>query len=497
MWCLALLLKCLNTNFLILNKNQILFFGFLFHLLAAFFSVGYHQCDELFQVFEFAGYKLGLNSAAELPWEFHEKMRSGIQPLLVFLITKAFHFFSVTNPFSISFFVRFVQSIFSFVAFVGLLKILEKEMLSDKLKKTLWICGLFFWCIPYFHARFSSENFATTLFIFGLICILNVSRTKTALLSYALAGFLFGISFLCRFQMSFMIAGFFAWLLFNQRVQLKWLMLCCTSFVLALGIGLLADKWLYGELTFSWWNYLDLNLFQDKASAFGKEPLYYYFGEALLQLIPPFSIFILVAIVLFCIKNTKHFITWMFIPFIALHVLVSHKELRFLFPALNFLPFMVLYYIQMEQTKPSRFFKLSAKKWILKTAIAVNTLLLIFYTFKPADDTSYALKKIYDLGKGKNAVLFFEEKNPYNNQASLHYFRNPNIETMPLSQGSLASKYDKSVFYFSEKFSEGDIILKNGKVFLRIYSNFPDWFKYLNFNGWLDRSFTFSIYRAL
>lgn len=480
-----------------LSRNQIFFFGLLFHVCAAFFSLGYHQCDELFQEYEFAGYKLGINAASDLPWEFGEKMRSGIQPLIIFSITKLFHFFSINNPFSISLFIRFAQSLLSFMATFLLLKILEKELKSEKLKIAFWFSTFLFWCIPYFHARFSSENFASTIFLFGLICVLNAPTFKQQSISYLFSGLLFGISFLCRFQMSFMFVGFLAWLLFIKRMPLKWLLLCCLGFVLALSIGLLADKWLYGEVTLSWWNYLDLNLFQDKASVFGREPVYFYFEESLLQLIPPFSVFILVAIILFCIRNTKHFITWMIIPFVVLHVLVSHKELRFLFPVLNFLPFMVLYYIQMEQSKPLRFFKIISKAWISKTAVIINILLLVFYTFKPADETSFILKKIYDEVKGDTPILYYQDRNPYNNQASLNYFRNTKIKTLQVDSNQVHTLTAGSIYYFSEKFSDGDLIIKNQNVYLKIYQNFPAWFKYLNFNGWLDRSSTFAIYKAV
>ena len=97
-----------------LNKRNIIFFGLIVHVIAAYFNLGVHQADELFQIYEFAGYKLGLNAATDLPWEFVEKMRSGIEPLLVYLFTKAFYFISVTNPFIISFFLRLVQSLLSF-----------------------------------------------------------------------------------------------------------------------------------------------------------------------------------------------------------------------------------------------------------------------------------------------------------------------------------------------------------------------------------------------
>ena len=158
---------------------------------------------------------------------------------------------------------------------------------------------------------------------------------------------------------------------------------------------------------------------------------------------------------------------------------------------------MVLYYIQMEQSKPSRFFKIVSKTWIIKTAVIVNILLLVFYTFKPADETSFILKKIYNEVKGDAPILYYKDRNPYNNQASLNYFRNTKIKALQIDSSQTHTSSSNSIYYYSEEFSEGDLIIKNQNVYLKIYQNFPAWFKYLNFNGWLDRSSTFAIYKAV
>ncbi|MBK5097796.1 MAG: hypothetical protein JJE01_08435 [Gemmatimonadetes bacterium] len=47
------------------------------NLAAAYFSWGFHQFDEHFQILEFANYKLGNSPASDLPWEFSIR-RSGL-----------------------------------------------------------------------------------------------------------------------------------------------------------------------------------------------------------------------------------------------------------------------------------------------------------------------------------------------------------------------------------------------------------------------------------
>ena len=125
-----------------LDKKKIILFGLTVHIIAAYFNLGVHHADELFQIYEFAGYKLGLNAATDLPWEFGEQMRSGIEPFLVYVFTKGCYFVSISNPFSISFFLRLIQSLLSFWATVLLINYFEKEITNEKIKKYLWIFGL-------------------------------------------------------------------------------------------------------------------------------------------------------------------------------------------------------------------------------------------------------------------------------------------------------------------------------------------------------------------
>jgi GPI mannosyltransferase 3 len=479
------------------GRNTILAAGLLAHLLAAFFSVGYHQCDELFQVYEFAGYKLGLNSAEELPWEFSARMRSGMQPLVVYGATKTLAALSVHNPFTVSFVLRLLQSLLSFAALLLFLRVMEKEIRSPQ--KKLWLLGasLLAWCLPYFHARFSAENFSATLFLLGLGMLLHSLQAGRRSGILFVAGCLFGISFVCRFQMSFMIAGVLTWLLLMQKTKFLKMFFLFLGIFGALALGILADKWLYGQWTLSWWNYLDLNLFQDKASQFGREPFYYYIGEALLQGIPPFSLVLVFCIVAFWIKFKTHLLTWITLPFILLHFFVAHKELRFLFPVLNFLPFMVLYYFQSLEGKDNKILNFIRSKGFIRFALIVNTGALLAFTFKPADDTSQQLKNIYELTGGDQPVLLYEKRNPYNNAASLHYFRKPDLKTSDLLSDTANWQSSKNLYYLSEKFNEGEIIVKGGTTFKKIYSNFPAWFVYLNVNGWLERATTFSIYRKI
>jgi GPI mannosyltransferase 3 len=280
---------------LFVTRKQIIFTGLVFHLLAAFFSIGYHQCDELFQVFEFAGYKLGLNNAQDLPWEFHEQMRSGLQPMIVYGLTRFFWSVGVTDPFVISFIVRLMQALFSFAAVYWFTSHFERPVSNVSNNRALWMLSLLFWLVPYFHARFSSENFSATLFVLGLVLMLRSQHTFAALT----AGLLFGLAFVTRVQIVFMIAGWFAWCFFITKEYRKSVIPAMVGIGIAAGLGLLIDYWFYGSWTCTWWNYVNLNVFQGKANDFGRSPIYFYFTETSLQLVPPFSFLMIAVLFLF------------------------------------------------------------------------------------------------------------------------------------------------------------------------------------------------------
>lgn len=477
-----------------ITKSHIINLGLIVHLITAFFSVGYHQCDELFQVFEFAGYKLGLNSVNEMPWEFASQMRSGLQPLLVYCITKLAYLISVTNPFYIALFLRAGMALLSFFAMVKFLRLVEEELVSERLKLMLWAFGLLFWCLPYFHARLSSENFASTLFLFALTLALSYIKKEHKLRILILVGVLLGLSFVCRFQFSFMIAGLMVWLIVIKRVGFVPMALILFGLLISVALGVLVDKWLYGNWVFSWWNYLEQNLFENKASIYGESPVYFYLVEALLQLIPPFSLIFVLVLFGFWVKRNTHVLTWITLPFILLHFFVAHKELRFLFPVLNFLPPIFLLYVQSFNSNPPKWLKFSSFKGFLKFAVIINGLLLIYFAFKPADETSKSLQKIYSLVKGDKPVLYYVDKNPYNKQASLNYFRNSAIKTIKADSAMILN--GNNTYLYLEQFGgEEKINFMNGK-FEKIYSSFPSWISHFNFNGWLNRANCYEIYRV-
>ncbi len=102
-------------------------------LLTAWFSVGFNHFDEHFQIIEFAGLKLGLTEKTNLPWEFDCEMRPALQPFVVFSIYKAAALTGITNPFHISFVVRLLSAMLTFLSIHMVIRLFAPEFTNRNL----------------------------------------------------------------------------------------------------------------------------------------------------------------------------------------------------------------------------------------------------------------------------------------------------------------------------------------------------------------------------
>ena len=92
--------------------------GIVISVLMAWNSEGFYHYDEHYQIIEFAQYKAGKAVPEGLAWEFHEKIRPGLQPFFAYLVLKASYSMGFNNPFQIAFLLRLMSLALSlFVAY--------------------------------------------------------------------------------------------------------------------------------------------------------------------------------------------------------------------------------------------------------------------------------------------------------------------------------------------------------------------------------------------
>lgn len=294
-------------------------------IVTAWFSDLFYFPDEHYQVLEFMAYKLGITPASALPWEFAARIRSWMQPALYYAIAAPLRASGVTDMFMISFILRLLTGLFSVAALAAFVRALLPTIGSDEARRYFIRYLPLLGFLPYLFVRTSSETFSAAFIAFALAAAL---RNRLAL-----AGLLCGLAFECRYQTALMGLGLFAWLMIVARARLSALAGFVGGGVLALALGMLADRWGYGAWVFPPFGYFNVNIVQGVAAkSFGREPVLAY-----LYLLPATGFFaitlvVMAAMVAMWLRNPRHVVTWMSLPFVALHVMVAHKEARFLFP---------------------------------------------------------------------------------------------------------------------------------------------------------------------
>lgn len=467
-----------------MKEKQLLAIGFAVLLITAFFSKGYHHFDEHFQILEFASLKLGMSNAANMPWEYNTQMRSAVQPAFVVGLYSLLEFVGIENPFIISTLLRLVSVTFSFGITLLMINIFRNEVSEEFFGNWFLPLSLFLWFSAYNSARFSSENWSALFFMAGF-CLAFYFPNRFS--RFLLIGILLGTSFLLRFQSGFLILGFLVWLLFIKKEKLFGLLLCNVGVLLSIALGVLADKWLYGDWVLSCWNYFNQNILLGKAAGFGTEPWWWYLKEVFLQGIPPFSLLYLAGTLFFLIKKPKHPFTFILVPFLLVHLVVAHKEIRFLFPVIYFLPFILS--TALEKSEISR--KLPGWSVFQKGFWLVNFILLAIVMFRPADNTIGLYEAIYTK-YSQRATLYYTDKNPYLRVLDVKWYKRTNLEIIKINSVQELPEKTKGISLFvTENVNDANQITQPHQL---IYSGLPEWIKYFNYNGWIDRTRFWYVY---
>lgn len=466
------------------SEKKIQNISLLIFILTAIFSVGQHQSDEYFQIIEFAQFKLGYISSADLPWEFHEKMRPTIQPWIAYAIIKSFHFFGIDNPFRIEMIIRVITATSFWFIISKLNQILSIKYFPDKKWSVLFYSATYLlWFVPYTSVRFSSENYSALFFLIGIYFFLKDENKNRNLITM---GAFFAFAVLFRYQISMAVLGAYLWMLIIAKIPFKSLLYSVIAFILVILFGIYLDFLFYNEFVLTAINYLKLNLIEGRASRYGIFSWWFYFEMPLLSMVPPISM-ILIASFLFGLKRlSKNILVWSIIPFILVHFLIGHKELRFMFPIIYLFIFIAIYGLQ-------EFYKSrEIKRWhrrLFRFSAGLNIILLVFMIFKPADEkVSYYSYLYKNIDKG-NRQIVSAKKEIYHSLASLRssFYRPANtlsdvIYSSDQLETYLRNKEISSCYYIHDQYNYIGSI--EGYELEKVYCIYPEWLKNINVLDW-------------
>jgi len=474
-----------------MNKKNIYIAGAIVFILTAWFSEGYNHPDEYFQILEYAGLKLGQTDPANLAWEYHFKMRSAIQPLIAFSIHKCCNSAGINDPFIITFVLRLLTAAISFLSIFMLCRLYIQTINNKRLVGPFLLLSFLLWFSVYNSVRFASDTLSGRIFIIGFAWYFL--RKDEDIIKYLIAGLFLGLSFLIRFQTVFMIGGFLAWLLFIKKSGIPRLLILSLGFIMIIGLGVLSDRWLYGSWEITAWNYFQQNIIFDKVSGFGVYPWWYYFEQTFLNSVPPFSLIYIFAVLLYFIYRPKDVITWTLVPFLLIHFIIGHKELRFLYPMLGFLPVMII--LVCDQLLQRRGEKLAQNRFVkifIKTFWITCFVLLPFVIFHPADDRMHIFKKLYRINSGP-VLLYYDDLDPYKCCYDVNYYRRSGLVTRKIDSIShIKIPKDTLTYFITAKLPDFQGADYSHSL---IYFALPEWMKWFDINNWIERTKFWRIYR--
>lgn len=320
-----------------MRRNWI-WFSMAAHVAAILFSVGYYDLDEHFQILEFGFVRAGGGSAKLLPWEYASQIRPWLMPGIFEFLLKASRILlgAQASPFWAVFALRALSGALGLAATIAVVRWAEGAGYRFTTWVVRWICGL--WCLPYLHARASSEAWAGSLLALGFVALGSL-KPQAPIPPRALvrsAAFL-GLAWLCRYQAAFAIVSLGLWLVLFTPDRLRLVTRWGGTLLLFIGLGACLDRWGYGVWTFSAWNYFESNILHGVASSFGEQGFGHYWWDLGTQ-VRPLGWLLGAGVIAGWILRPRDALTWMTLGFVGAHHLIAHKELRFLFTAATLAP---------------------------------------------------------------------------------------------------------------------------------------------------------------
>lgn len=396
------------------------------YLIATIKSNGFHHPDEHFQLIEFAGLKAKWNTENDLPWEYKKQVRPSLQPYLAFGIFKFASLFQIENPFTLATVLRAITALFSFAAILLFISCFMQDI-KQKYWTTFIVLSFFLWFLPNINIRFSSETWSG-LCLLTAVALIRLNHAHNLL--FFLIGVLFGLSFEFRFQLAFAISGLLLWLILVKNIPNRNLLMIFLGGMSVLGLCFFLDSLFYGELVFTPYNYFKANIIDGVASSYGVSPWFGYLEAILFAPTFLLGIAILLTMLVLLIYSPKNIVLWAVIPFIFFHSIIPHKELRFLFPIVNFIPYMLIYGYQLsvEKSRKSKPIKTCLRALIF-AFVLVNVGGLLMLVFKPAGNGSV------------NLIYYISEKYSSRNPLIVYCLKNNNPYIIGAAKGLKANFY--------------------------------------------------------
>jgi hypothetical protein len=220
-------------------------------------------------------------------------------------------------------------------------------------------------------------------------------------------------------------------------------------------------------------------------------------------------------------------VTWITVPFFLVHVLLGHKEMRFLFSLANIVPFMIVMAAGLwaGNVRVAPFAKRFARTGTVLVGLFVitNTSAAVVAALKPAEPLVGLYKHVYQHYAPEHTLLVYDDLNPYERAtAQLELYPDSGVsrrlpgngsepiklradwyrqKSLPVQAfddvASLTHLVDSStrlVLFATPRHTIPDSLTHLNMV--RVYRYLPDWVLGMNVTNWVDRTNIWSLYEV-
>ncbi len=327
----------------------------------------------------------------------------------------------------------------------------------------------------FMQVRANSENWATSFFLISFA--ISIKDSKLSAKELILISLFSGVSFLLRHQLGLMVLPMCLHLLISKSVKIgEWLKFILIPMLAVLLFGLLIDSFGYNTLSYSPWNYVYQNLILGKVNNFGTHSVFAYTKWIIIKLSPFFGVPLILGFFYYLTKKKSSIYLWTTLPFIIIHHLIGHKELRFLYPIAPLATVMAVDYFHQ--------IKLSKNKYFLKFArviFFINIIAMLFVISKSA----YTPMKFYQyLYNSKHTTLnaFPDRKGNYPS-LEMEFYKKKDFEIIKAQ--TPIEKIKGSLF--TTRMNELRVLMGRRDCDIE-YISYPKWILKYNYFNWTSRS---------
>ncbi|KAK9365228.1 Alg9-like mannosyltransferase family-domain-containing protein [Lipomyces kononenkoae] len=299
---------------------------FQYRLQIALSTKTYFQPDEFWQALEPA-HRL-VYGYGYLTWEWKEGLRSIAHPMVFSAVYWVSELLGLGNA-GVLYGPKVLQALFAAIADYSVYKFAAKYY-GDEVARLTLMCSV----TSAFNYFVSIRTFSNSLEMTLLICALNywpLEKTagQVSILNYSIALVLGAVACVLRPTNALIWSYLGAGLVLRLR-SFNIVAIAGAVGTIILSLNALLDMWYYQQLTFPLYNFLKFNIVESLSSFYGVNRQLYYIVEALPQLLTVYLPFFFHGIYLSRCSTLAQ--ASIFVVFV--YSLISHKEVRFIFPLL-------------------------------------------------------------------------------------------------------------------------------------------------------------------